>query len=199
MDVFSPEWETFRRHCHRGVWQEWNIPTTLLYLGFLLQPKARWTLVRLVRLVIAQIDIFARRWKCVLRRWEHVQVGTDASFYSRGSRYLVPLIVREKLDSGGTLRDGVSDRASAASPETRTTVRPVRGETLHSADVWSVSSGRGVLASMFWCWPQGRIDCAIEVIGNQIRQNVPPYFEADEVSCSAPSITIALLKLLCIH
>lgn len=34
----------------------------------------------------------------------------------------------------------------------------------------NASSDRRVLAYVFWLWPQGRIDCTIEVIGNQIRQ-----------------------------
>lgn len=51
------------------------------------------------------------------------------------------------------------------------------------------------LAYMFWFWPQGRIDCMIKMISNQIRQNVPPYFEAGEVLCYAASLTNALLKL----
>lgn len=38
--------------------------TTVLYLGFLLQTKARWTLIRIVCLVRAQIDILHGDEKC---------------------------------------------------------------------------------------------------------------------------------------
>lgn len=110
--------------------------------------------------------------------------------YSHTSSILCCYCAREARYSSPRLHSqhSQSDRASAVLPES--TTKPLRSKILPATvpapfrlynAVRNASSGRRVSAYMFWFWPQGRIDCTIEVIGNQIRQNVPPYFEADEV------------------
>lgn len=82
MDVYSPELETFPRHRHRRVWQEWNIPTTVLYLGVLLQSKMDSHSAR--PSCQSSDGHLCPRWERVRRRWEHVR-KSEHVVWSRSS------------------------------------------------------------------------------------------------------------------
>lgn len=120
---------------------------------------------------------FCTKMMCAQRqryfRWEH------SSFVRIAIQFLCCYCACEARRCSRRLPTVKSDISSCTWELTKD-LRSRNTQCVSTSACIHASSGRTGSFGLRVFWPQGRIDYTIEMIGNQMRQNVPPYFEADK-------------------